>query len=170
MAFTTSGWQPPATRHTPASNAAAQLLGGGAPSVLVSLVWGSLRQGPQRIWSYIVAPPVLRSCQSQRLPSLREALRGLDAGLTAAGERPGGPVALLAQSTVCAARNPRCATWSRLPGRDATALAAWTRRSRTRIQGLQVDQVDQVDQHPAAVRDWIMPPCGSRSRRQVDLP
>jgi len=75
-------------------------------------------------------------------------------------------VALLAHSTVCAARNPRCATWSRLPGRDATALSAWTRRSRTRIHGL---QVDQVDQYPAAVRDWIMPPCGSRSRREVDL-
>jgi hypothetical protein len=53
---------------------------------------------------------------------------GLDAGLTAAGERPGGPVALLAHSTVCAARNPRCASWSHLPGRDATALSARTRQ------------------------------------------
>ena len=40
-------------------------------------------------------------------------------------------------------------------------------RCRTRIHGL---QVDLVDQYPAALRDWIMSPCGSRSRREVDLP
>jgi hypothetical protein len=76
-------------------------------------------------------------------------------------------VALLAHSTVCPTRTRRCATWSRLPGRDATALSVWTRRFRTRIHGL---QVDQVDQYPATVRDRIMPRCGSRSRREVDLP
>ena len=51
----------------------APFLGGGAPSALVSLVWGSLRQGPQRIWSHIVAPPVLRSCQSHKARDCIEA-------------------------------------------------------------------------------------------------
>lgn len=56
----------------------------------------------------------------------------------------------------------RCATWSHLPGPDATALSGSTPGSRTRIHAL------QVDQYPAAVRDWISLPCGSRSRREVD--
>jgi hypothetical protein len=52
-------------------------------------------------------------------------------------------------------------------GETLQRCRAWTRRSRTRIHGI---QVDQVDQYPAALRDLIMPPCGSRSRREVDLP
>jgi hypothetical protein len=44
---------------------------------------------------------------------------------------------------------------------SAIGLDGW---SRTRSHDL------QVDQYPAAVRDWISPPCGSRCRREVDLP
>jgi hypothetical protein len=77
--------------------------------------------------------------------------------------RAGGPPRAIVD---CAARNPRCATWSRLPGQDAAALSTEARRSRARIRGL---DLGQVDQYPAAVRGWIMPTCGSRSRRQVDL-
>ena len=42
--------------------------------------------------------------------------------VTSAALTPGS----LRLESVCTARNPRCATWSRLPGRDAIALSAWT--------------------------------------------
>lgn len=120
---------------------------------------------PERWWALALsgAPERDAPVTSNAGLSLLTAQCGLDDGLTAAGERPGEPVAssLTRPSAQLESEVRHLVTPSGARRYSAIGLDGW---SRTRSHGL------QVDQYPAAVRDWISPPCGSRCRREVDLP